>query len=116
MDSEPIDAVVQLLRRGKTLRMSIVALSLVTLTGCASIGWSVAEHVVDTITCHNKCPGGPGEKECMEKCRDRLKEIRKEKERTKKDPGFWPEQGYQYELPQMPASLDPVRQLEQRKK
>jgi hypothetical protein len=72
MDCDCIDAMVQCRRRRKALRMSIAALSLATLTGCASMAWSVAERLVDAMACHNESPGGPGEKECEERCRNRL--------------------------------------------
>ncbi len=105
MDSECIHAMAMCAPTGKAFRMSIVALTLLALTGCASIAKSVVEYAVDAASCNNECPGGPGEKECIERCRNRLAEIRKENQRTKKDQGFWPEQGYQYQPPQLPAGL-----------
>ncbi|MFH0825111.1 MAG: hypothetical protein V2B18_20355 [Pseudomonadota bacterium] len=63
----------------------LVALTLSPLAGCASICTSVAETVSDAIICNNECTGGPGEKECLEKCRKRLAAVRAEEEGKKKD-------------------------------
>jgi hypothetical protein len=87
-----------------------------TLTGCASIVRSVAENAVDSISCRNECPAGPLRKECLETCRRRLNDVRKANEGKNDDRQVWPEPGSAYESPQLPAALDPVRQLGQRKK
>jgi hypothetical protein len=81
-----------------------LAVSLPILTGCASLCKSAVDCASDAIQCHSACPGGPGEKECIENCKKRLAAARSSEERKKEDDKFWPKPSYEYRSWERPGS------------
>jgi len=76
-------------------------------SGCASIAGSIADSTIDAIKCHNECPGGPGEKACIEKCRERRSAARARAERQKEDAKFWPKRSWEWRPPYNPVDPRP---------
>lgn len=73
-----------------------LAVSSFFLSGCAAILSSATDSVIDRIKCHNECPGGPEEKECIEKCRIRVAAERRAYERKQEDEKWTPKPSYEY--------------------
>ena len=78
---------------------SFLALSMPLLTGCASILISMGTNAVDAIQCNNECPGGPFEKECIKKCKERLAAERARLEGNAEDAKWLPKTSHEYQPP-----------------
>jgi|GEM_PF-1704205 len=101
--------------RGVSTLKILVALAvwLPMLAGCATILESTVGKAindsVDAVKCHNECPGGPGENECIEKCKKRLSNERTAEKRKREDAKSEPKSGHEYQPPKPPPALDPLQ-------